>query len=218
MRNGRYWGAWSINIWCGGGIKPSGFARNFILGHSCAWLIHAAGWVWKVWWFHRHLVNTCKSAGASLVDHKDKKFISLNATSNSLKEQVTWYIQNCTSKSSLGFWSWSSNGLGSHLILCSSAIEVMTLTFVCPSGALADSFSTSYVTIQVYSKNKTSNHNHERLTLTAKWLKSTKQLIYLFVTDWKKQCSSNMETHQAANSTIWPNFKCWSNEFLPIFC
>lgn len=51
---------------------------------------------------------------------------------------------NLTSKSSGGFASFSPKALGSHWILCSSAIAFKILILVGPSGATTDNFSTNW--------------------------------------------------------------------------
>lgn len=72
----------------------------------------------------------------------------------------------------------SPKDLGSHLMLCSSAIAVKILILLCPSGALADSFSTIWKVVKMERKvNGTELFSQKESTLPM--LMNTKQLTHI---------------------------------------
>lgn len=54
----------------------------------------------------------------------------------------------------------SPKDFGSHLMLYSSAIAVKILSLVCPSGALADSFSTNWKVVRMEGKSMEPSYLH----------------------------------------------------------
>ena len=112
--------------------------------HSRRWNTRVCGlWCWhaRSGWPHSWNVSS-RICGRPILVNKIIKQIRTTISNQDRK----WKMQNTlkqlfTRWSSFGFCNFSSKAFGTHLMLCSSAIEVKVLILVCISGAPADSFS-----------------------------------------------------------------------------